>query len=133
MLYWDHVELWLLIKVPVRRACAQVSWVQRSITEILKLVSDGADTSDTGDAGHSYERLSSLCNSLELSWNIETPRWLLAYTTTNDAKPSFIAFSSDMPTVPAMLCIEWGERGEPEAETVYFSHLAGQAPRQGQV
>ena len=132
-MYWDHVVLWMPVKLFVGLACLQVSWVQRSITEILKLVSDGADTSGTGDGGYSYARLSSLCNSLELSWDIETPRWLLAYTTTNDAQPSFIAFSSDMPTVPAMLCIASGERGEPEAETVYFSHLAGQAPRQGQV
>jgi hypothetical protein len=111
------------------------AWVRRSVTEILRLVSDDEDIAGTGGGEYGYEkqaRLASVCTALELSWDIESPRWLLSFSTVNDAKLSYIAFSMDM-TVPAMLCIASGERCEPEAEPVYISHLAGQVPRQGQV
>jgi hypothetical protein len=108
------------------------SWVRRSVADVVTLVSDVADTTARSDA-ESYEKQARLLSALELSWDIETPRWLLSFNTTDDASMSFIAFSMDMPTVPAMLCIASGERCEAEAETVYFSHLAGQIPRQGQV
>ena len=112
------------------------AWVRRSVTEILRLVSDDEDIAARGAGEYGYEkqaRLASVRNALELSWDIESPRWLLSFSTVNDAKLSYIAFSMDMPTVPAMLCIASGERCEPEAEAVYFSHLAGQVPRQGQI
>ncbi len=145
------------------------AWVRRSVTEVLKLVSDDEDIAARGGGEYGYEKqlkISAICTGLELSWDIESPRcaitnmmqptclqptclredcttwlhltgsrcrWLLSFSTVNDAKLSYIAFSMDMPTVPAMLCIASGERCEPEAETVYFSHLAGQTPRQGQV
>lgn len=109
------------------------TWVQRSVREVINLVSDVADAAIGGPADYSYQRETSLLQTLELSWDTTSPRWHLQFTTTNDAKPSFIAFSMEMPAVPAMLCIASGERGEPEAETVYFGHLAGQVPRQGQV
>ena len=47
--------------------------------------------------------------SLEAGWDIVSPRWILSFTTTNDARPSFIVFSGD-PTVPAMLHLGMGER-----------------------
>jgi hypothetical protein len=117
------------------------SWVQRSVIEILKLVCASASADGVGPdpdsdshelAVHVARQLAELQASLEVAWEISLPRWMLCLTTVNDAKPSYLVFSADL-MVPAMLCIASGERSRPEAETVYFAHLAGKIPRQGQV
>ena len=78
-----------------------ISWVQRSIRELLELVraDKGADGVETlHDSTIQPDEL----RSLEAGWDLVSPRWVLTFTTTNDARPSFIIFSGE-PTVPAML------------------------------